>query len=78
MLQVVVVTALLSVLAVQAATIHSQDPLRSSDWYTDLDSELLDAWSKMDVVEVMQLVGMGEGLEDRRILHVFGDTDYIE
>jgi len=78
MLQVVVATALLSVLAVQAATLNSQDPLGFSDWYTDLDSELLDAWSKMDVVELMQLVGMGEGLEDRRILHIFGDTDYIE
>jgi len=74
-----VTAALLSIFTAHAV-ILPQVPLSSTNnnngWSTELDSNTIDAWSKMDVVEVMKMVGMDDGLDERRIVQIFGQDGY--
>lgn len=38
----------------------------------ELDADVLKEWESLDVVEAMKLAGMDEGLDDVRILEIFG------
>ncbi|KAH7106739.1 Zn-dependent exopeptidase [Auriculariales sp. MPI-PUGE-AT-0066] len=72
----IIAPALLCAASTAVAQYAAQQPLYNVQSMTAAQREslMLDLWSEMDVVDLMHLTGHGDGLDEKRLVDVFGES----